>query len=202
MKEQSLEKFKEQLSQILSSENALITKDVSDTIAANFFQIEVSYEIDYEIEDLPNNRTQYITFDDNYKGKTVKVQNLFLNYRNLFKELPDIVLTTTGLVEFPDLAFLGAIVLWNKLWAHVKVDFDEKQAIALRIMWKNAKIDDCKILDDQAYGYYNNYMVGLNRNTITKNEFDQITESLKNLKCIRKTGNENEMWELIERIKI
>ena len=53
---------------------------------------------------------------------SVKPGNIVLNWRRLFTSIPNITLTGAGAIAQPLLWPFAALVIWNEIWSHLKID--------------------------------------------------------------------------------
>jgi len=69
-------------------------------------------------------------------GKSRKLGNFVLNWRELFNDLPDLVLTAAGVAAEPKLIFFAALSIWNKIWCHSSIELTPEHATVLYVLWQ------------------------------------------------------------------
>lgn len=83
-------------------------------------------------------------------GRSRKPGNILLNWRRLFGESPDLILTGAGVIATPWLIPLAALSIFNKLWANASIELTKEQATCLFAMWH--RCDDHHVIDHATAG--------------------------------------------------
>ena len=122
-------------------------------------------------------------------GSSHKPGNIFLNWRRLFKSVPNIVLTGVGAVAVPILWPFVALVIWNEIWSQSKIDISFRHGLTIFAMWKN-KDESQRIKKEKAFECVNSQLLGYKYPNMTLVEFDNIINDLKAMECIEIDGDE------------
>jgi hypothetical protein len=131
-------------------------------------------------------------------GVSRKLGNLRLNWKKLFSELSDVILTTVGANDHPYLIPLAALSLWNKLWAHSHIKLTKELASTLFVMWQKCDTSH-EISKKKAYAEANDLFRTFGWPSITLIDFDDYIKSLIDMQCVEMKGNQ--LW-LREWVKV
>jgi hypothetical protein len=117
-----------------------------------------------------------------YSGYSRKLGNIFLNWKNLFKLAPDIVLTGTG-INSPWLIPFVALHIWNITLAETKIDISSRHAIVLLSMWQH-RSEENEISEENAFTKTNIFCTQNDISIFTTDEFAKIIDELHRMKCV------------------
>ena len=116
-------------------------------------------------------------------GRTRKPGNILLNWRRLVRDTADLVLTGAGTIATPWLIPVAALSIFNKLWAHSKIELTREQAACLFAMWHQCD-EDHKIQVDQALAECSNLFSVFKWPVLEQAQFKVILHDLESIRCI------------------
>jgi hypothetical protein len=125
-------------------------------------------------------------------GRSRKPGNVVLNWKRLFLDTPEHILTILGAASSNYLIPLAALAVWNKVRGITRVDLTENQAIIIAALWDlrddNNYVDGANLLNE-----INNYIANSVARQFTQKELDQILRELSGMKAIELT-TEGKVW--------
>jgi len=131
-------------------------------------------------------------------GQTRKPGNIILNWRNLLRESPDLVLTGAGVATTPWLIPLAALSIFNKLWTNSKIDLTREHASCLFAMWQHCN-DDHKLATNLALAECQELFKVFGWPPLNAAQFSAILHDLVELQCIE-LPDQATIW-MRERVK-
>ncbi|MCU8818496.1 MULTISPECIES: hypothetical protein [Klebsiella pneumoniae complex] len=142
---------------------------------------------------------EYITVNSSGRrgGKSRKLGNFVLNWRRLFNDLPDLVLTAAGVAAEPKLVFFEALSIWNKIWCHSTIELTPEHATVLYALWQG-RDESNKIKRDDALAKSGIKFNFYGMQELEAMSFDDIINDLIKMRCIE--VNDNIIW-LRERVR-
>lgn len=142
---------------------------------------------------------EYITVNSSGRrgGKSRKLGNFVLNWRRLFNDLPDLVLTAAGVAAEPKLVFFAALSIWNKIWCHSTIELTPEHATVLYALWQG-RDESNKIKRDDALAKSGIKFNFYGMQELVAMSFDDIINDLIKMRCIE--VNDNITW-LRERVR-
>ena len=142
---------------------------------------------------------EYITVNSSGRrgGKSRKLGNFVLNWRRLFNDLPDLVLTAAGVAAEPKLVFFAALSIWNKIWCHSTIELTPEHATVLYALWQG-RDESNKIKRDDALAKSGIKFNFYGMQELVAMSFDDIINDLIKMRCIE--VNDNIIW-LRERVR-
>ena len=168
---------RESLREIININNDYIAKNVVDSMC------------DIILPNAPHIMELIIL--DSKSAISVKPGNILLNWRKLFDNIPDVVLTGAGVEAAPWLWPFAGLAIWNKVWSQIKIDLSEYHAVSMYAMWKNKNNKNC--IDLSTARRKTNEILKLNnKNILKKREFYDILQDLTRMKCIE--IDKGEVW--------
>ena len=142
---------------------------------------------------------EYITVNSSGRrgGKSRKLGNFVLNWRRLFNDLPDLVLTAAGVAAEPKLVFFEELSIWNKIWCHSTIELTPEHATVLYALWQG-RDESNKIKRDDALAKSGIKFNFYGMQELEAMSFDDIINDLIKMRCIE--VNDNIIW-LRERVR-
>lgn len=142
---------------------------------------------------------EYITVNSSGRrgGKSRKLGNFVLNWRGLFNDLPDLVLTAAGVAAEPKLVFFAVLSIWNKIWCHSTIELTPEHATVLYALWQR-RDESNKIKRDDALAKSGIKFNFYGMQELVAMSFDDIINDLIKMRCIE--VNDNIIW-LRERVR-
>ncbi|EIX5114563.1 hypothetical protein ABG174_004787, partial [Salmonella enterica subsp. enterica serovar Derby] len=136
---------------------------------------------------------EYITVNSSGRrgGKSRKLGNFVLNWRKLFNDLPDLVLTAAGVAAEPKLVFFAALSIWNKIWCHSSIELTPEHATVLYALWQG-RDEYNKIKRDDAFAKSGIQFNFYGMQELVDISFDDIIDDLIKMRCIE--VNDNIIW--------
>jgi len=117
-------------------------------------------------------------------GLTRKPGNILLNWRNLYRESGDLVLSVAGAGLSKWLIPFAALSVWNKVYTHSTIDITKEQAVIIFSLWRDC--DSKHIADiEKGFNAANSLFIGYGWPKISKSHYTQILKELAKLKCIK-----------------
>jgi hypothetical protein len=116
-------------------------------------------------------------------GRSRKLGNILLNWRTLFRDSPDLILTGVGSFAQPWLIPLAALSIFNKLWAQSSIELTKEQATCLFAMWHRS--DQNHMIDrDEAFSCCKELFSVYQWPEPSDASFSVIIGDLKSLGCV------------------
>ncbi|EIY3427312.1 hypothetical protein MMS71_004510 [Salmonella enterica subsp. enterica serovar Derby] len=136
---------------------------------------------------------EYITVNSSGRRgrKSRKLGNFVLNWRKLFNDLPDLVLTAAGVAAEPKLVFFAALSIWNKIWCHSSIELTPEHATVLYALWQG-RDEYNKIKRDDAFAKSGIQFNFYGMQELVDISFDDIIDDLIKMRCIE--VNDNIIW--------
>ncbi|MEQ0233774.1 hypothetical protein [Klebsiella sp. CN_Kp109] len=110
--------------------------------------------------------------------------NFVLNWRGLFNDLPDLVLTTAGVAADPKLVFFAALSIWNKIWCHSSIELTPEHATVLCTLWQGRN-ESNKINRDDAFAKSGINFKFYRMQELVAMSFDDIIDFLIKMRCVK-----------------
>ena len=76
-------------------------------------------------------------------ARSLKLGNIWLNWRRLLIDGAESILTITGATSIPWLIPLAGLIIWNKVWSLLNIEMDERHAVVIWVMWSNRDKENC-----------------------------------------------------------
>lgn len=128
-------------------------------------------------------------------GRSVKPGNLLLDMRKLMTAIASGVLTTVGIVGAPWTAPFAALLLWDRLWAGLNIEINEREAILLWVMWNNRDLNN-QVFEEGLIEKVNAALESNGRPSISKQQMEDSLETLSKITAIERTTSINNGWGL------
>jgi len=123
---------------------------------------------------------------------SVKPGNVVLNWRRLFTSIPNITLTGAGVIAQPLLWPFAALVIWNEIWSHLKIELSWKHAAVITALWDNR--DDNKMVEKTVgFEASNEILNNHNQSEISLKEFNELLADLVRMGCVKEKDN-GKVW--------
>ena len=132
-------------------------------------------------------------------GRTRKPGNIWLNWRKLIRESPDLVLTGAGSIAEPWLGVLAALSTFNKMWAHASIELRKEQAACLVAMWPRCD-ERCRIPRAAAYSSCKELFSVYQWPEPSDDQLGELISELEVLRCVE-SKPEDIIW-LRERVRV
>ena len=116
-------------------------------------------------------------------GMSRKPGNIRLNWRRLFMDSPDLILTGAGAIATPWLIPLAALSIFIKVWTHSAVSLSKEHAASLFAMWHRCDANR-KIPINNAINYVNELFDVYSWPQIDEPQFRKILSDLAEIECI------------------
>jgi hypothetical protein len=125
-------------------------------------------------------------------GRSRKPGNIRLNWRRLFEDTPEHILTIVGAATSNYLIPFAALVVWNKVLGLSKIEIAESHAMIIAALW------DLRDKDNYVNGgglltTINTHIRRTTKREFTQKELDQILTELSKMKAIEFT-KEGNIW--------
>lgn len=158
---------------------------------------------DYPTQDREEIRISLMTVNsDMSAGKSIKLSNIFLDWRKLLVAVSDVVLTVIGAQHIPLLTPFIAINIVSKIYPLPIVNFAERHAIVIWAIFTAEKpVDEeeiLKLINDKIDSLDPEYRERWYK--MNQTELVRLLDELRGWKCIDK-NNEN-LWYLKEKVKL
>ena len=132
-------------------------------------------------------------------GTSMKPGNIYLNWKKLFVDGSEAILTIAGTIALPWLIPLAGLVVLKKIQSILSVQITESQAAVIHTIWANRDTEN-SIKSEIVLDLVNLELSEYNRPEMSQKELNMILMDLEKMKCIEKI-NENKLW-LREEVKV
>jgi hypothetical protein len=132
---------------------------------------------------------EFITFDKR-GGKSKKPGNIKFNYKKLFKDSPQLILSGIGLFQFYQIItpILSVITIYLSYGDIKTIDLTKEEAYVIISLWQNC--DEKNTISFEAgYKATNDFLKKRGEPTISREKFDRALESLLQIQSIESKDN-------------
>lgn len=120
-------------------------------------------------------------------GRTRKPGNIQLNWKNLFRETSDLILTGAGTIAMPWLMPLAALSIYNKLRHIATIELSKEHAACLFAMWHRCDKDHTIERSIATAGCKELFAV-YQWPTPTDSQLQEVYQDLQTIGCIEPKG--------------
>lgn len=132
-------------------------------------------------------------------GNSIKPGNIILNIKTLIDAIPSVIEMTVSIaLDIPILKICAALNIWKTVKKIFNVDISKDEAFVIVALWKNCD-NRHRILLENGYHATNVLYERYGEPTITEIKYQQIVDSLENLKCIELDNSEIWLREWISK---
>lgn len=134
---------------------------------------------------------QFITIyslKDNSGGKSIKPGNVRLNIRNLIETIPSMTEMSISIaLDIPILQICAALNLWKAIKDICTVEISKNQAYLIVSLWNNCDSKH-RIATEKGFTTFNALLGEYGEEAVSKAKYENILDSLENIRCVELEG--------------